>query len=167
MSTLVQICKKIDFGRNLRKISIFVKIFKKSRICSKFAKNLDFGQNFCKSRILIEIFENLDFVRTFENLDVGRKFWKISILVEIWKKNHYFGWNLKKMSKCGRIFENLEYDWNFRKILILVEISEKSLFWSKLSKIAILLQILKHLYFGGYFFKSRFWFKFQKSRIWS
>ena len=134
MSILVEI---------LRKISIFILIFQKSRIWSKFAKHFDLGQNFCKSRFLVEIFENLDFVRSFENLDVGRKFRKISILVEILKKNLDFDRNLKKISNLVefskfsnlvevfqkifilvKIFENIDFGLNFRKLTILVEIFE-------------------------------------------
>ena len=74
----MEFLENLDFGGNLRKISILVEIL----------ENLNVSQNFQKISILLdflEIFENIDFGRIFDNsisveifedLDFGRSFGK-------------------------------------------------------------------------------------------
>ena len=58
MSILV---KNIQKYRFLSKLSIVMKIVKKSHIWSILSKNLDFGQNCWKFSILVKIYQTADF----------------------------------------------------------------------------------------------------------
>ena len=125
-------CENLDFGRNVQKILILVKLFEifvKLRYWSKFSRNRVFCRNFRKMANLVDFFsKNPHFIRNCRN---------ISNLVEICKKKNldfvdlglnfrksHFGRNLQQISILDEIFENLDFGRNFKKILIFVKIYE-------------------------------------------
>ena len=125
ISMFDQICKKLDFGRNFRKISIFGEIFEKSQIWSKFSKNCHFVRNLKKK--FRQIFRNLEFGRIFfKNLDFGRNF----------RKSQFWS-NFRKSRFCFKFWKQIYFGRNFLEIPILpkfwknwfmIEISEKKNF---------------------------------------
>ena len=87
--------KNFDFGKNIRRNSIFLKI----------SKNFDFGQIFKKISFLVKIFEiskNFDFDQIFE---------KISFLVKLFEisKNFDFGKIFEKISIWVKFSERFRF----------------------------------------------------------
>ena len=79
------------------KISISVKIFRKSLIWSIFSTNPDFNQNYCNLSIFVKICENFDFV----------KFSKISISVKMFENSPFS--SFLYFSILVRIFKSLDF----------------------------------------------------------
>ena len=182
--------ENFDFGQNVRKIQILVKISEKSRFLVKILENLDFRQNNNKSQFwwkfwkisIFRFFWKISMlVKSFGKSPFWSKFGKILILVKI-SKNLDFGENYReisvwvKISKTSllvRIFgksglryefsENLHFGENFRKISILVKIMESLDSAPNCRQISILVKISKNLDFGKQLSeKSRFCSKFWK-----
>ena len=111
ISILVKMLENLDSGQNCRKIWILVKIIGKSQFWSNLSENLHFGQNFGKILILDFLLETSILLWIF---DIGMNFRKISILSTIF---------LKILAKIVR---NLNFEEYFRKISIFCQIFRKS-----------------------------------------
>ena len=72
--------KFLDFGRYVRKKSIFIKFYENLNFAEIF-ENLNFCRNFRNILILVEIFKNLDFCRNLQ---------QFLILVEIFVKFRFW-----------------------------------------------------------------------------
>ena len=151
--------------------AIFGQNLWESRFWWKFSKNLAFGQNFSKFSTLFKINKISFLVIIYGNPNLVTISKKITILLKIveqsrfWSqflKNLVFGKNLRKSRFWPKIFNKLDLGQNFRKISNLVKIVgnfdfgkklRESRFWSKFSKISILVKIFDSPEFGQYFRK--------------
>ena len=123
----------LDFAQNLPKMSILDKIAFKCWLSSNFTNNVDLGQNLQISRFWWNFSKNFAF---------GEFLWKS----RFWSK-------LMENSILDKIAENVDCCKNFRKMSIWVKISW---FWSKSSK---------NFHFNHCLWKSRFWSKFTKISV--
>ena len=105
--------ENLDFGLNLEKIAILVKIF----------ENLNFGEDFRNISILIKIFENLNFGQNFRSISILVKFSKNLKICETFEKS---GWSQN--------FRIKQYWSKSLKVSILVKIHKNVRFWSKFAK---------------------------------
>ena len=177
ISIYVKLSKNPDFGQNFRKIAIFVKIeenFKFVKIFDTsqfYSKHLDFGPNFQKSRFWSKLLKKswlkskfskyLDFSQ--KNSDFGQNLWK-SWYWSKFSKNPEFGqifekillmsMNIRKsrfwsyFTKNRDFGQNLWNSWFWKRFLKYLDFGENSQFWTKVSKIAILVKIGKNFQLG-------------------
>ena len=146
MSIWVKICKYVDLGkRNIQKchflskfskISILDKRTGNSRFWSKVTKMLIWTK--LQKMIIVKIFEKMStWVKICKYLDFGQNFLKISIFIII--------------------FENIACRENCWKIWNLVEMFENSWFWSKCTKMSILVIIEENIDFSRNLQNDWFW----------
>ena len=87
---------------------------------------------------MAQTYKNVDLDKIAENVDYSQNFRKMSTWVKICKYLD-FGQNFLKISIFIKIFENIACGENCWKIWNLVKIFGKSRFWSKFTKMSILI----------------------------
>ena len=146
---MVIIYKNLEFGQNVRKISIF----------DKSTGNSWFWSKLTKMSILDKIAENVDYSQIFsKNVDLGKKLPKISILVKVFESIDFGEKCQKNPSNLVKFVEQSRFWTKLSKILDFGQDLKKCRFWSKYKKMFILVKIIKKtLTLVKILNNSRFW----------